>query len=377
MLLSACRKPQAVTQANLNSNTPAIAPFPEAYHQDAGETVPKGQTKFFKGSIGSSLGLQMKLTRDGEQASGNYFYQKVGTRIELKGTVDKAGNLSLDEYDSAGRQTGIFKGVWKTDNEDGLDSIAGNWSKPSGEKKTAFSLHEEPIQLSGGAEIVAKTIKENNKKENYQIYAEYPQVSGALDPRFEKFNQQARALAMAKVSEFKTGMAHQAEDAPATADQPATLGSDINVGYTIAMAKDDLISIEFEIGGYSQGAAHPNSYTDVLNYDVKAGKALKLADLFKPASKYLQAISTYCIKDLKRQAKSSKDALLSDDTIQSGAAAETKNFKSWTISKQGLNLTFDAYQVGPYAAGRQSVLIPYSALKDLLNPDGPLVQFVK
>src|SRR6267378_7045225 len=208
LLLSACRKPQTVTQTNPNSNAPTIAPSPEAYHQDAGGTVPAGQTKFFKGSIGSSLGLQMKLTRDGEQAIGNYFYQKVGTRIELKGTVDKVGNLSLEEYDAAGKQSGLFKGVWKTDNEDGLDSIAGNWSKPSGEKKTAFSLHEEPIQLSGSAEIVAKTIKENNKKLNYQIYAEYPQVSGALDPRFEKFNQQARALVVAKVSEFKRGMAH-------------------------------------------------------------------------------------------------------------------------------------------------------------------------
>jgi hypothetical protein len=33
--------------------------------------------------------------------------------------------------------------------------------------------------------------------------------------------------------------------------------------------------------------------------------------------------------------------------------------------------------VGPYAAGPQYVSIPYSALKETINPDGPLVQFVR
>ena len=286
--------------------------------------------------------------------------------------------MTLQEYDNTGKQTGLFKGIWRTDNEDGLDSIAGNWSNPNGEKKTAFSLHEEPIQLSGGAEIDARTIKENNKKSNYQIDAEYPQVSGTVDPAFAKFNQQARALVVAKVAQFKKDMAEQEKNAPAaTADEPATLGSDITVGYNVASAKDDLISIEFEVGSYYQGAAHPNTYSDVLNFDVKRGKALKLSELFKSGSKYLPTISSYCIKDLKRQARSNKESGLADDTIETGAAAELKNFKSWTISRKGLIITFDAYQVGPYAAGRQQVLIPFAALKDLIDANGPLGQFIK
>jgi len=42
-----------------------------------------------------------------------------------------------------------------------------------------------------------------------------------------------------------------------------------------------------------------------------------------------------------------------------------------------LGINFDAYQVGPYAAGPQYVLVPYSALKDVINPDGPVGQFAK
>jgi hypothetical protein len=146
----------------------------------------------------------------------------------------------------------------------------------------------------------------------------------------------------------------------------------------VALASDELISVEFNIGGYYAGAAHPNSYTEVINFDAKNGRVLKLADLFKPRAKYLQTISAYAIKDLKAQSKTEgPDSMLTDETIQGGAGPDAKNYKSWTITRKGLAITFDSYQVAPYAAGPQQVLIPYSALKDLINPDGALGRFVK
>src|SRR5262245_46579028 len=130
----------------------APAPISQLDHPGGGST-PAPQAKYFKGSIGSSLDLQMKLLRAGDQLSGSYFYQKVGTKIDLRGNVDKDGNLTLEEFDPSGKQTGLFKGIWKVDPQDGLITLAGNWSKPPNEKgsdkKTAFSLHEEPIAFTG------------------------------------------------------------------------------------------------------------------------------------------------------------------------------------------------------------------------------------
>src|SRR5438045_7041018 len=129
---------------------------PELNHPEGGNT-PAPQTKHLKGSIGNSLDLQMKLVRTGDQLAGSYFYQKVGTRIDLRGNVDKDGNLTLEEFDPSGKQTGVFKGIWKVDPQDGLITLAGNWSKPPNEKgsdkKTAFSLHEEAIDFTGNAEL--------------------------------------------------------------------------------------------------------------------------------------------------------------------------------------------------------------------------------
>ena len=317
----------------------------------------------------------MKLVRTGDQLAGSYFYQKVGTRIDLRGNIDKDGNLTLEEFDQSGKQTGLFKGLWSVDPNDGLVTLAGNWSRPPSEKgsdkKTAFSVHEEPIAFTGDVDLVSKNVKESDKKLMYEISAQYPQLTGGNNPNIEKFNQLARGSVTKKVAAFKKNMEPEGEEEPRP---EGSMGSDLTISYSLALAQDDLVSIEYKVGSYFQGAAHPNTFSEPINFDLKNGKQLKLSDLFKPASKYLQAIATYCIADLKKQAK---DKGLLDEEIDKGAAPVAKNYQSWTITKRGLGITFDAYQVGPYAAGPQFVLVPYSALKDVINPEGPIAQFAK
>ncbi len=371
--VTACRKNSAPGEQTAGPADGAARQHPE------GGVMPAAETKFFRGSIGSALGLQMKLVREGENLTGSYSYQKIGTKIDLRGNIDKDGNVTLEEFDAKGKQTGVFKGVWKQD-ENGAVEIAGNWTKPNSDKKTAFSLHQEPIEFSNGVEIGSRQIKEKNKKLKYEINIVYPQLTGSVDPNFEKFNQTVRSLMIKKVSDFKKEMTPSADE-PAL-DLPdetpsESLGSDINTGYTVALAKDDLVSIEFTVSSYSAGAAHPNSYTEVVNFDLKNGKLLKLADLFQPGSKYLQTLATYCIQALKKQAKEAGDTMPDEDWIKRGAAAELTNYDNWTISRKGLGITFDPYQVASYAAGPQYVLAPYAALKEIIKPDGPLGQFVK
>ena len=361
---TACQRRATVTSQN-----PPPTPAAEQSVAAGGVTLAP-ETKYFRGSIGSALGLQMKLIREGEKVVGSYYYQKIGKKIDLRGTINTTNNITLEEFDANGKQTGVFKGLWTTD-EDGLIDIAGNWTTPAGGKQAAFSLHQEPIEFTGGAEIAGKQIKENNKKLQYEIEVEYPQITGSSNPAVEKFNQQAKAIVMDEVRVFRSAMAEDADEEIQT-----TTGSDLGMGYTVAIARDDLISIDFGVGGYYRGAAHPNTHSRVLNFDLKNGKPLRLADLFKPDAKYLKVISDFCIKDLQKQSKA-HDNMLDDESILSGAGPNPKNYQSWTITRKGLGINFDAYQVGPYVAGPQFVLVPYSAIKDAIKPDGPLGMFVK
>src|SRR5215217_1220608 len=205
-----CRKTAAPPAASAPPPVGQASPATVLDHSLGGAT-PAAQTKHFKGSIGSSLDLQMKLVRTGDQLAGSYFYQKIGTRIDLRGNVDKDGNLTLEEFDKSGKQTGLFKGIWAVDQNDGLVTLAGNWSKPPSEKdsdkKTPFSVHEEPIAFTGDVDLVAKQIKESNKKLMYEIDARYPQITGGNNPNFEKFNQVVRGSVTKKVAGFKKDMA--------------------------------------------------------------------------------------------------------------------------------------------------------------------------
>ena len=374
--VAGCRKNSTPTE----QTAAGPAESAERQHPEGGVTLVT-ETKFFKGSIGSALDLQMKLIREGENLTGSYSYQKIKKEIDVRGTVDKDGNISLDEFDSNGKQTGIFKGNWKQDG-DGVIEIAGNWTKPGGDKQSPFSLREEPIEFSRGVEIVARQMREKSKKLKYEIDAQYPQLTGSVDPNFEKFNQTVRKLIAKKVSDFKQEMAPEAA-AESTTNSPnvpvdESLGSDIIIGYGVTLARDDLISIQFTVSSYSAGAAHPNSYTEVVNFDLKNGKQIKLADLFLTGSKYVQTMSTYSIQALKKQGKEAgADSMLDDDWVQRGAGPELTNYDNWTIGKKGLGITFDPYQVAAYAAGPQHVLVPYSALKEIIKPDGPVAQFAK
>ena len=370
--LGACRKQPAAGQQSTNKS--ATAP-----EQDApiGGAAPSGEKFYFRGTIAGSLRIEMTLLRDREQLTGSYFYPKVGKNIELKGSIDKQGNVELKESDENGKETGIFKGKWKaaTNSPDAsLSDIEGKWSRPDGSKETAFTLSQQPIEFSGAIRLVPKLIREANKEAHYTIDAEYPQVEG--DTRFDKFNREARSTVNGEVAKWKTSeTASASESGPEAATE--TQDSSLSIRYDFRMARDDLISMEFYQGAYSRGAAHPNSFTTVLNYDVKSGKKLSLSDLFNPKSNYLNVISSYCIKDLKQQAQKTKDSMLSDESIGSGASARADNYKAWAITRKGLWITFDPYQVAPYAAGPQYVLVPYSALKDIIKPDGPIATFAK
>jgi hypothetical protein len=316
----------------------------------------------------------MKLFREGGKLTGSYFYQKIGKRISLKGSVDENNQLTLEEYDSEGKQTGVFKGRWEIGREDAMLGIAGKWSLPDGKKETPFSLHEEPIYFSGAVEIIAKTTKETSKPLKYDLDVEYPEVTGLLSPGWEKFNQEASKLLRKEINEFKKNMA---EEPPDTSEETNS-GSSLDIGYTIALATDDLISVQFDVGTYYRGAAHPNSNAIVLNFDVQKSRTLRLADLFKPGAKFLNALSSYSISNLKKQSAAiGADSPLDDTSIESGASPTAKNFANWTITKKGLGIHFDAYQVAPYAAGPQYVLVPYSALQQIIDENGVLGSYLQ
>jgi hypothetical protein len=115
---------------------------------------------------------------------------------------------------------------------------------------------------------------------------------------------------------------------------------------------------------YYYGAAHGGGTTETLNFDLHTGKILGLSDILEPGYG----------KELKRIAEkyfiSENGAEGWDFTPGLGDFALAHNI---SFTRKGMVLVYDAYEIGPYAAGAPSMCIPWTALKNLLL-EGSLIQ---
>jgi hypothetical protein len=138
--------------------------------------------------------------------------------------------------------------------------------------------------------------------------------------------------------------------------------------------KDSILNVRLEVATYFSGAAHPIAVSDTYNIDINTGADLGLIDIFDTSTKYLDKISEYSTASLKKQlaeaqglAEDSKDLVF----FPEGADSNPENFSTFLIEEDGIRFIFGQYQVAPYVAGEQEVLIPYGELKAYLRK-GPV-----
>jgi hypothetical protein len=225
-----------------------------------------------------------------------------------------------------------------------------------------------PIPLSQQVTLtsvpILEQVTQSRKFPDYKISAQIPVLTGSDDPRVQAFNQRLHELVQQPVDMWRQDFIQL----PIT---PISNGSFLDVTYKLILQRGDLWSFKFDFSFYADTAAHPGLNSETLNFDLAEGKELTLGDLFLSNSNYLETISAYCVTDLKRQNPGI------DDPFLQGANPMPENYRNWNLTADGLMITFDEYQVTPYAAGPQTVTVPYGELKSLTEPDGPLTAFVK
>ncbi|HEX4949443.1 MAG TPA: hypothetical protein VFZ34_22400 [Blastocatellia bacterium] len=94
--------------------------------------------KEFFGTINSTLKIRLRLTRQGDELSGSYAYDKRKKDIRLQGTVNAQGYFQMTEFGAPDTITGHFVGAFTRDG-----AMVGFWSKEfSGSPKLRFLLTE-------------------------------------------------------------------------------------------------------------------------------------------------------------------------------------------------------------------------------------------
>ena len=205
---------------------------------------------------------------------------------------------------------------------------------------------------------------ESSDAPKYTVTTETPTLEGVDDGRVVEFNVVMQMTVNEMVKGFKTSMKEQ----PVT---PITAGSSFDVKYELLSPPGYVYSIKFNVMGYTDGAAHPYHFSKTVNFNLETGKEITLDELFLSGSNYLKIFS-----DISKADLSARDIGF-DATFFTGAEPTPENYKSWNITADGLLITFDEYQVAAYAAGPQTVIVPYSALKDVIDPNGVLGKYIQ
>jgi hypothetical protein len=217
--------------------------------------------------------------------------------------------------------------------------------------------------------VVVQTVREEDAMFRYSITANYPQLRGTLPSAvLEKVNKAIAAMVLPDIAGLKqnaTDDAAWASKNPSEASQlPADQGSFLGAEYEIPYLTGDLISVRIRFQTYSAGAAHGMSYTRVLNMRLSDGTILGTEGLFTDAKQGLQWLSQFCVADLKRQYGADYEAL--SEFVKSGTEPTADNFTSVSLESGGLVVSFDPYQVGPYAAGPREVHVPAAEVQSML-----------
>jgi len=219
------------------------------------------------------------------------------------------------------------------------------------------------IPLSQQVTLVSQLLDETNQTPPFTIKSQIPQLAGSDDPRLASFNRRLNELVTSEVNTWRESFLQNTGPSVSS-------GSFLETTYMLVSQIGELWSLKFDFHFYSAGAAHPGSYSITLNYDLGQGRELALGDLFLPNSEYLEAISRYSISELSKEP-------FFDAAFTTGTDPTPDNYRSWNITPDGLLITFDEYQVAPYAAGPQQVVVPWAELQELIDPQSGLAVYLK
>lgn len=199
----------------------------------------------------------------------------------------------------------------------------------------------------------------------------YPQVSGT--PGDDAVNARLRSIAENDAAWFVGDLSELAAlEEEYTDEWWEGVPSELGLAGTVVHTDDRLVTVRFERYWYPSGAAHGQHSTQVMTFDAVTGEEVRLGDLFQPGSQWLADLAPAVV-----------EAFVSvyGDMVWMTAlelrAARIGGDRSVGVVADGMEISFDAYSVGPGVLGSPWVLVPWAAVLDVVDLDGPAGHLVR
>jgi hypothetical protein len=312
-----------------------------------------GDTYFYTGTIGRNLTVQLSLCVISESIAGRsfppetglpirgfHFYESVGTPLDLRGTL-RAGQLEMTESQGS-KITGRFSG--RFDHARLRQYL--KWHSPDGAR-----------ELDAQLMLIGRSSRIQREEGSIWIHREWPtllcksHLSNSLDTLLRHDSASSADAA------FRDGLLAAREQ---HSDSHAMSWTD-HSQTTLLYFSQSLISFQTIRMTYT-GGAHSNCDYGGRCFVIRNGKPreLRLSDLYRPGSNYVERLCKLCEPELRRRGASSL-------TMEGARNLNRDDLKEFQIKPSGLTMIFNPYTVGCFAEGGYDVEIPWSKLSDLLG----------
>ncbi|MCR4256594.1 MAG: DUF3298 and DUF4163 domain-containing protein [Candidatus Uhrbacteria bacterium] len=151
-----------------------------------------------------------------------------------------------------------------------------------------------------------------------------------------------------------------------------------SMGYDVELLQDGLASIVVHSYSYS-GGVHGLPWIHGVTLTVPEGRRLALGDLIKPEQlkPLMQMARRQLVDDwndaLFPEASAALSVFIADTTpATEEELAAFSIYEDFYLTPTGIVFYWNVYDVAPYAAGQQTVTIPFRTVSDWMLPDSPI-----
>jgi hypothetical protein len=217
---------------------------------------------------------------------------------------------------------------------------------------------------SESVQVIDRTFFAESDDPRYEIDGVWPNLGGP-ESVTAAFNAESDRLTQEVMDDFLLVVGERALESEGSGEAPL---STLTFNYELTYSDQFIFSFYLLFDQYIAMSAHPFSFSNSLNYDTLEGEFIQLADLFLTGVDHINALEGVI------------DPVLIDRDFgyEAGTAgvvmAEREN---WNLLPEGLRINFDVYEVAPYAAGPQFILIPWGDLSGILDSAGPAGSFIE
>jgi hypothetical protein len=312
---------------------------------------------------------------------GSYYYSSKENPIDIYGSVDSTGQLVLYEVTLTDETSPTFTGTF--DRQQG--AFKGEWSSGDGKKKMPVELREnydDALRFTTHKLEASQALFDGNENSPYATTSKiWLRPAAGTDAATATFLEKAlhqglvgdslaalypmqekafEVVSKAYFESYRTDM----DDVSAEEigpDDAIMFTYEQNASAEVLYNQNQLLTIGYWDYWFS-GGAHGNYGTWLASYDLTDRKEITLQDVFLPGyeTKITSSLEKAVRSRFGLKAKEALSSVLFEDAI-----AATENFG---LTGKGVIFNYPPYEIAAYAAGEIRLFVPYSEIKNLLQP---------